>query len=92
MTRNFLLCPDLTICFEEPYNKMTDAFDINCGKTCMMITDEHELCVAWKTNTNDTNLYQYNVCILNGKSCALLRLIPFKPHFWFTSYTIFLLY
>lgn len=40
-------------------------------------------CVRLGTNMNVTNLYQFNVFILNGKWCALLRLIPLKPHFCF---------
>lgn len=45
---------------------------------CMKMFSNHEFSGIWKTNFNDKNFYQYNVFILNGKWCALLRLIPVK--------------
>lgn len=52
----------LKICFEEPSDKISGDIGFR-SDTCMKMSDNHEFSAAWKRNMNDTNLYQFFLCI-----------------------------
>lgn len=60
---NFLAAPyhpsGLKIRFEEPSGDISDHIEFGWDIR-MMMSDDHEFSVAWKTNINEKKLYQYN--------------------------------